>query len=186
MTSKSPKKNRTPNKKAQFYIFTAVILLTVLFSLHASMPTATKKETNQFSELKKNFQKESTITINSAIYSQSNISRQWEEFITAHYNYAKTKEPGFGMITFLSYDDESGKWVRIDNKLGKDTVIEADTTMTIQNDASATINRPSTINATFDIGGKSETYAFEITETTKARAIMVSSTNKKFQITQIQ
>ena len=105
------------NKKAQFYIFTAVILSTYLFAL-VSATSQKLEESSKFEILKDNFIKVSSTVINSALYSQNNVSEQFNEFSLDFMDYAKTKGIDLELLYILVQDD-----VEINNYLNKEVKI---------------------------------------------------------------
>ena len=72
-------KNLIRQRKAQFYIFTAILLSSMMLAIITSSSRATRPET-AFRELEDNFMAESTVVINSAIYNRTNVSLQYLDF----------------------------------------------------------------------------------------------------------
>ncbi|RLE37457.1 hypothetical protein DRJ17_06530, partial [Candidatus Woesearchaeota archaeon] len=87
-----------------FYIFTAVILCTYLFSL-VSVISQKTEESDKFEILKENYVKESSEAINSAVYNKGDVSDQLDDFSTNFIDYAKTKGIDLEMLTIVVQDD---------------------------------------------------------------------------------
>ena len=74
------------NKKAQFYIITAVILLVLSYSFFS--PKLTYKKDRSFQDLYENYIKESSFAANTG-----NLAEFTHKFV----DYSKTKNPNFGI-----------------------------------------------------------------------------------------
>lgn len=190
------------HKKSQFYIFTAMILLVVLFSLQASLPSEQSKQSSQrtskLNVLKDNFEKEAPVAVNSAIFAQVNVSEQWESFAWSFFSYAKTQDKDFEMLSVFVYFDEDERWLRIDNLLEREASISTaggsgSSSFTVQPGLNSTISivsEVSELNATIELGtGKGasqQIYSFAIPSETKAQALFVSEKASETKVLIIQ
>ncbi|MFH1053294.1 MAG: hypothetical protein V1740_02640 [Candidatus Woesearchaeota archaeon] len=93
------------NKKAQFYILIAVILVGIAFSIVQASETF--KEPDQlFSQLTENLEKESSNMINNAIYEENVIEDEYNPFFISFIKFAKTRDPKFEAIYLLKNKDK--------------------------------------------------------------------------------
>ena len=93
------------NKKAQFYIFIAILLLTYAFAI--ARPSAAPKEpVPVFKSLYQNFISESPTVINNALHSSGNVSDAYKNFVDTFISFAKTKEPNFRLLYILVNNDK--------------------------------------------------------------------------------
>jgi hypothetical protein len=87
-----------PNKKAQFYIFTALILMAYTATL-LKPTTLVTKPSKVFSETNDNFRIESKEVINNALLEQKNISKEYDSFTRQFIDYSKMR--GIKLEVFL-------------------------------------------------------------------------------------
>jgi len=133
------------NKKAQFYLFTAIVLIGISFTL---IPSAAKIEEpkKSFSQLYKNFIKESPYVINSAVKTHSNLTYNYTLFVNNFLAFARTRDPQFGLLYALAYGDD----LRIGNRLPFDiTINTSSTSFGVNKSASTTINRTAWLKVNF-------------------------------------
>ncbi len=83
------------NKKSQFYILTAVVLIAITFGLFSSQKMIPKPE-NAFGLLVDNYLKEAPFAANSG---------NLEDFTLRFYDLAASKEPDFEMVSFYVSQD---------------------------------------------------------------------------------
>lgn len=102
------------NKKAQFYILAAVILLTIAFIVFAvSNKTIFKKTDNTFDELHANYVREASSVVNSAIFEKNKLELQnpdfskVESFTNDFITYARTRMPAFSLMYMLTYKNST-------------------------------------------------------------------------------
>jgi len=120
------------DKKAQFYILTAAILLTMAFTIIAlsSKTNTFKKKDNSFEELHENYIREVSEVVNNVIYEKNQNSlekinaNKINLFTKEFLNYAHTKQPTFSLTYMFSYYDD----VSIVNYLDEDMMISIDGT----------------------------------------------------------
>ena len=99
-------------KRAQVYTFVAILLLAFAFSV-ARPPTPSQPASDAFEELHKNFDTESVIVINNALYRNVNLSEDFTAFADDYFDYARTKAPKFRFLYLL----KDGDTLIIGNKL---------------------------------------------------------------------
>ncbi len=95
------------NKKAQFYILAAVILLAITFGIFSSKKTIAKP-TETLEELAENYIKEATFAAN-----LGNLS----DFTIKFHDFAVTKDKDFEMVYILSYSGNITSLSRIKSKI---------------------------------------------------------------------
>jgi hypothetical protein len=129
------------NKKAQFYIFTAILLLTYAFAI--SRPTvAPKQPISSFQSLYKNFLYESPIVVNNALHESGNVSDAYRQFVDDFISFAKTKDPNLRMAYLLV---DNGKLV-IGNRLKSAiNVSENQNSYTVSSNQELTIDKPASV-----------------------------------------
>lgn len=92
-------------KKAQFYIFTAVILIAVAFLL--IRPTIVLgKPTDAFIDIKTNFFEEGSRAVNNALKEGANVTREFDLFASEFSDYARTKGMDIEFF-YILVDDET-------------------------------------------------------------------------------
>lgn len=101
------------NRKAQFYLFTAIVLIAYAFSIARTEPLV-QEETDAFKELYENFITESPMVINNALYQQANVSEKFEAFASAYADYARTRQPNFRLAYILRSEGN----MLVGNRLG--------------------------------------------------------------------
>ena len=101
------------NKKGQFYIFIAILLITYAFNIARPVPFAQEKP-DVFRELYKNFITESSVVVNNALYENKNVSGKFLEFSNGYADYARTRSSQFRFAYVLKEKD----MLVVGNKLG--------------------------------------------------------------------
>ncbi|MBI5398379.1 hypothetical protein HZB03_02845 [Candidatus Woesearchaeota archaeon] len=108
-------KRRFKGKKAQFYIFTALILIaytaTLLRPQQLMMPPS-----KVFAEVNGNFVREGKEVINNALFEQANVSREYTLFVDRFVAYALLR--GMDLEVFSILVD--GGQIHLSNRLKKD------------------------------------------------------------------
>ena len=132
------------NKKAQFYILTALILIVIAFALVQGQAQA-YAPASHFSELCDNIATESRTTVNQAIYSNEDISDSYRRFYTSFMIYAKTKDSGFGAAYALKDHDQ----ITVFNQIGKDIVIK-DNMANVPDKGNTTLKARQTLTIQYD------------------------------------
>ncbi len=100
-------------KQGQFYILTAIVLITYAFTI--VRPSAVAQErTDAFKELYQNFISESPVVVNNALYDGANVSERFSAFAGSYADYAVTKSPNFRFLYVL----RDGDSMLVGNRLG--------------------------------------------------------------------
>lgn len=103
----------TSSRKGQFYILTAIVLLTYAFMI--TRPSAVVQEKRDvFKELYQNFISESPVVVNNALYDGANVSERFASFAGAYADYAITRSPNFRFLYIL----RDGESMLVGNRLG--------------------------------------------------------------------
>lgn len=105
-------------KKAQFYIFTSIILSILLFSIYASSAKMFSPSKN-YDELSSNYINEATNVINHAIYADQNVFDSFDRYTQDFIKYSKTKNTEFKVLYILKNDED----LRIVNYLNQEVNI---------------------------------------------------------------
>ncbi len=92
------------NKKAQFYIITAIVLIATVF-LYSSAQTETPKRQNTFREISENYFKEAPYVLNSALQNSENLNEKMENFTRSFISYAKSRNADMGIIYIYSINN---------------------------------------------------------------------------------
>lgn len=92
------------NKKAQFYIFTAILLIGYVMTM-APGAAKPKKPVPTFKNLYQNYMAEAPKVINNALFFDSNVSDSFMNFSDNFLAYAKTRDPNFRFVYALLYKD---------------------------------------------------------------------------------
>ena len=161
-------------KKAQFYLFIALILIGVAFAL-ASTQITIKKPAPLFRQLHQNFYSEAPNVINNAILYKKNTTAALEQFTLSYHGYAQTRSPGFGMLTIFA-DDK----VFVHNLLGNQVIVNYQGNVALNDKASRVFPRKGT-SLVITAYGISYTYAID-EEPVQLHALFRSSNNKDIQI----
>jgi len=109
------------NKRGQFYIITALILSFALFGVtYASNTIEEPVLFSNFNEVSQNYVTESTKLINGLLEEQeSDIPGRLQTFTSDFLNYAKLRDPSFGMVYVYSQDDTAIIKNEIDELIGE-------------------------------------------------------------------
>jgi hypothetical protein len=92
------------NRKAQFFIFTAIILIaysTLLLSPENVVPDAS----GTFRQVYDNFRFESSAAINNALFEQVDVPAEYARFLDSFISYSKMKKTGVEVFSVLEYGD---------------------------------------------------------------------------------
>lgn len=107
-------------RKAQFYIFTAILLCG--FALGILIPiSAISAPSKAFKDINSNYVYEAHRAINSALFENDNITERLEYFSDDFLGYASKKDKGFGLVYMLADDD-----IYVGNHLAENINITAD------------------------------------------------------------
>ncbi|MFP4112118.1 MAG: hypothetical protein ACLFPQ_02090 [Candidatus Woesearchaeota archaeon] len=108
------------NKKAQFYIFVAVIFCSLALTLILGNFGARGYKV-VFDKLQNNFVEESGFVVNSALYSGESPNERLKDFIGFYQNYSISRNVDFRMLYFLVLEDN----IYANNLLDSDILVEA-------------------------------------------------------------
>lgn len=123
------------DKKGQFYLITALILLVPTYSLLISQQSFTKEKTTNFDLISKNYISESRIIINNALYNNKNIYGELELFTDKFKEYSNTKNIDLKILYII----KNGDFYRISNHLKKDIDI-LNFNITLKSDETISLN----------------------------------------------
>ena len=105
-------KKITKGRKAQFYIFTAVVLI-AYSTLLLQSKTVTPESSDAFRKAYDNFVFESGATLNNALFEQVNVNDEYDRFLDSFISYSKMKKLNIELVSIL----ETGDYVYINNKM---------------------------------------------------------------------
>ncbi|PLW79524.1 hypothetical protein C0585_07305 [Candidatus Woesearchaeota archaeon] len=109
------------NKKGQFYILTAVILISVLFSIIQASKIDLSTSKLAESNTKKLYEKEAKTIINNALYENLNATTELERFTFNFMQYKSEKNEKINLL-YIYKDDDT---ILISNKLGANVTIDS-------------------------------------------------------------
>ncbi len=140
-------------KKGQFYILTAIVLISYAFMI--IRPSAVVQEKRDvFRELYQNFISESPVVVNNAVYDGANVSERFSAFAASYADYAVTKSPNFRFLYIL----RDGNSMVVGNRLGLSVNLTAGGSIYSVSDRSVITISPA--DAGVDVAGIS--YSFGI------------------------
>ena len=106
-------------KKAQFYLFAALIFVSAVFLVVANSSSISLREIDDFETYQKNYLHEAKIVINNAIMDNLNISDQLGEYTSEYISYLSSKDIDLGVLILLASEDK----IYIDNYLNEPVLI---------------------------------------------------------------
>lgn len=160
--------NMFNNKRGQVYIFIAILLIAFAFNISRPQTLAGPKA-DAFRELHQNFDTESEIVINNALYRNVNVSEAYIAFTGDYFDYARTKSPKFRFLYLLKDDDS----LLIGNELGLSVKVSvSNTSYNLTHDSKLTIT-PQTV--TIDLEGLKYDFIFT-SETYQIKALFRQKT----------
>ena len=134
------------NKKGQFYIFIAILLITYALNIARPIPLA-QEPIDVFKELYNNFLTESTVVVNNALYENKNVSESFISFSNEYSDYARSRSSQFGFIYVLKDGDE----IVVGNELGISVNLSiTDASYNVSSDSTQTISAQ---DITVDVAG---------------------------------
>ncbi|GEM_PF-1701758 len=101
----TPKTRICLKRKGQFYIFGAIILCVLAYSIYSGYSRVQIPTKNDFKEIYAEFIRESASVIDNAVYNEGNVSAQLSNFTGYFINYARTRNKGFGIFYALVWND---------------------------------------------------------------------------------
>jgi len=96
---------RMRNKKGQFYLFTAIILVGVAIVLLRPV-SVVPEASDTFKKVHKNFVIESRKLINTALLEEADVAVEYDSFVNAFLLFAKTRRLDFEVFYVLVLEDE--------------------------------------------------------------------------------
>jgi hypothetical protein len=91
-------------KKAQFYTFAGILLISMVFMITATRPTMTKKDRVLLQDYLDNYKREARTVIDNSIYGSKNISSELMNYTTEFKAYALSKNLDLDIVSLHSYD----------------------------------------------------------------------------------
>lgn len=101
------------DKKGQFYILIALLLISYAFGL-ARQDVPIRKPKDTFQLLHEGYVSEGSAAINNAVYEDANVTARFSAFTDDYMAFARSAEPGFRLVYLLKYRD----WLTVGNRLG--------------------------------------------------------------------
>ena len=96
------------NKKGQLFLLIAIVIILITFPIIAEYNTIrVGVALEDFNELSQGYTTESPKVINAALFSGKNPVSSLNEFTNRYLDYARQKEPNYGIL--YTYRDEAGK-----------------------------------------------------------------------------
>jgi hypothetical protein len=92
------------NKRAQFFIFAAVVLCLLIYALFAMRTESYYVESSNFEIMHKNFILEAEEVINNAVYEEKNLTYEFEDFVRTYLDFA-SKELNVSIFFALIQDN---------------------------------------------------------------------------------
>lgn len=133
-------------KKAQFYIFTAILLSAYVFMIYANSIVMADKPSTTFTDLNNNFVIEGPKVVNNAIYNKIDVETQFEDFVAKFIDYTKTRNINFGIFYMLINNKE----IFMVNNLDDDIIITTNETKSLSKNKNLTINTTKFIIASYN------------------------------------
>lgn len=151
------------NKKAQLYIFTAIILCSLVFGFVA--PKAfIRKPDKTFTNIHKNYMDEAYHVINSAIVNNANVTSRFNSFTLDFLRYTDTKKINFQMLYILTYRDK----MELYNSLGNILFSTTERSFSMANNRTESFDKTDVVT----VAALGESYEFNITnESIQLKAI---------------
>jgi hypothetical protein len=99
-------------KRAQFYVFTAIVLIAYAL-LTVQSGSTVETSSNNFKQVYDNYIFESSIALNNALFEQADVSEEYERFMDGFISYSKMKKLKLEIFSIL----ETGDNVHFSNKM---------------------------------------------------------------------
>jgi hypothetical protein len=138
-------KKMISNKKAQFYIFTAIIFSAYAFMIFASSREVFDSPNPVFDEVVENFVLESPKVLNSALYDQVNISGRYQDFVSEFIDYSKSKKLDLGIFYVIKGDN-----IFLSNNIDSNITIIDNPSYVIQQNNNLSLSSKSFITFSYD------------------------------------
>jgi hypothetical protein len=151
------------NKKSQFYLFAAIILIGGYLAIVANKPTITLDNAPEFQIMRDNYLHEAKIIMNRAIYRNTNITQELVPFTEEFIKYAANKDIDIGVLILYSYD----RRIFIVNYLNEPVIISGNIPVNPHEEYSMGLS-PEVSVAFHD-----EVYKYNFDDTTEIRTLFV-------------
>ena len=102
-------------KKSQLYIFAALILIGIAFTIASSRNISLPKKATAFDSLTSNFKTEAPKVVNRAIMENKNVSTEVLAFASQYQEYARSRDPSIKFMYVLFDEDK----VLVENYMGE-------------------------------------------------------------------
>ncbi|MDD5331840.1 MAG: hypothetical protein PHE43_03405 [Candidatus Nanoarchaeia archaeon] len=114
------------NNKGQIYILAVIILALILVGVSSIVNKAEQEKIEgEFEKLSTNYDEESARFVNSLIYGEDpEMVEKFKGFTSFYSSYAKSQNPGFGLIYAFSYKEDSSNKINIGNFLDESVYLE--------------------------------------------------------------
>jgi hypothetical protein len=102
------------NKKSQFYLFTAIVLIaysTLLLQSASVVPESSKTFRMAFN----NFVFESDAALNNALFEQADMDQEYDRFLDSFISYSKMKKLNIEIFSVLEHQDRVYLFNKMDN-----------------------------------------------------------------------
>src|SRR3989344_5612716 len=90
------------NRKSQFYLFAAIVLIVSSFVIYSSSSTLSAREVDEFKTYLDNYLYEARVVMNNAIYNNLNVSTTLSNFTEHFISYARNKDLDIGIAFIYS------------------------------------------------------------------------------------
>ncbi|MBD3313393.1 hypothetical protein GF345_03040 [Candidatus Woesearchaeota archaeon] len=105
---------RIEGKRSQLYLLTAIFLLLLVF-LMMQLPARTEPGTGEAFSVYNNYISEAPVVINSALFSQRNITEDMDEFTEDFIIHAYTKNINLSILYIIGHDD----FIAVSNRMSR-------------------------------------------------------------------
>ncbi len=154
------------NKKAQFYLFVAVVLCIISYGLFSSSSSLKKVDSNE-GIISSNYLFEAKTVVNNALYKKTDPSVELNEFTSTFINYAKTKNINLQIAYLLKVNNST----KVVNYL-KDELNVTTYNRTLKKYETLTISQVNIITLKYE--GMDYTYTFT-NDTVELKALIITN-----------
>ena len=150
------------NKKGQFYILIALLLISYAFQLtRQEVPVRKPKDTFQL--LHEGYINEGAIVINNAVYESANVPARLANFTSTYLTFARSADPGFRLAYLFRYKD----MIVVGNRLGAElnaTVGSSSYLLALNEDRIVQPVQPGNVKASLRVAGINYGFSFSADE----------------------
>jgi hypothetical protein len=93
-------------RKAQYYMFGAIIFMAGVFAIFYSKSGITVKRLDDIKDVWENYLYEGTNVLNSAVYYKANVSEAMRNYTESFIEYKASEIPGLGIVYMFSRENE--------------------------------------------------------------------------------